>query len=170
MTTVFTPINAPRRETFSKRGWFLKSCKWVFCLIQEFFSKCMMQNTTVNDYWWAWTLIEVVISISHHCTKQSLKINKIEKNIYIYLWFIDDLVGENLREGVRLFGVNTVCLSYIWRYHIMWSKPFNICIEVQCEKMTGTVYIDINADKSWKCMIWRSKHSQISKQLFLLQV
>ena len=32
-------------------------------------------------------------------------------------------------------------LSYIWRYDILWSKPFKLFTEVQCEKKMVKVYI-----------------------------
>ena len=49
-------------------------------------------------------------------------------------------------QNVQTFSYNLtptswLYLSYIWRYDILWSKPFNFFTEVQCAKMMVKVYI-----------------------------
>ena len=75
--------------------------------------------------------------------------------LFLYMWPTPTKPGTSaifhklsywFYQKVQTFSYNLtpkswLYLSYIWRYDILWSKPFNLFTEVQCEKMMVKVYI-----------------------------
>ena len=72
------------------------------------------------------------------------KYDPLQQNQEQVLFFINWVIGF-IREYILLAIIwhqnHDSYLSYIWRYDILWSKPFNFFTEVQCEKMMVKVYI-----------------------------
>ena len=114
----------------------------------------MMQNTTVNDNWWAWTLNwGRNLNFTYPCTKKSLKTNKIVRK-YVF------------KEGAFI-GVNTVyetCTvdEMLLSIFVAWLSVYLCCICYfkdinECEESANVceIYQEcINYDGHYYCHSW----------------